>query len=132
MGEIRAGEDSTGVEPMYDRVIVPMQVGSATVYVVQSERPAAIVEGERIRPVAPLSPQQAFQAAGDFLHECVRIIGEKVDTLAEKAKPEEVSVEFSLSFEVKGKASLIPVFVTGETATNTGLKVKAVWKSDHA
>ena len=132
MGEIRAGANPVGVEPIQERVIVPMQVGSATVYVVQSEPPAAIVEDERIRPVAPLSPQQAFQAAGEFLHECVRIIGEKVDTLAGNAKPQEVSIEFSLSFEVKGKASLIPVFVTGETATSTGLKVKAVWKSDHA
>ena len=42
--------------------------------------------------------------------------------------PQEITVEFSLSFQVKGKASLIPMFVTGETGAQTGLKVTAKWK----
>jgi hypothetical protein len=37
-------------------------------------------------------------------------------------------VEFSLTFEVKGKASIVPVFVTGESSVQSGLKVTALWK----
>jgi uncharacterized membrane protein len=127
MGEIRGGLRGVNLDEQPGKVMVPMQVGSATVYVVRSEE-ARVVEDDRIRPVSPISPQEAFQAAGEFLHECVRLVGEKVETLAEKARPHEVAIEFSLSFEVTGKASVIPIFVTGEASTHTGLKVKAVWK----
>jgi len=107
-----------------------MRVGSATVYVEDYGESALIEVDDRLRPVAPPSPQEAFGSAGEILRECVRVIGERVDALAVKARPQEISVEFSLSFEVKGKAALIPVFVTGETGTETGLKVTAVWKND--
>ena len=131
MGDIRSGLRVDDLPEKPGKVMVPMQVGSATVYVVGSGD-ARVVEDDRIRPVSPISPQEAFQAAGEFLHECVRLVGEKVETLAEKARPHEVAVEFSLSFEVTGKASVIPIFVTGETSAHTGLKVKAVWKPDGA
>jgi hypothetical protein len=128
MADIRGGIGLADVQPEAKRFMVPIQVGSATVYIIQSAVPALVVEDDRIRPVAPISPQQAFQAAGEFLHECVRTLGEKVDALAGKAQPEEITIEFSLTFEVKGKASVVPVFVTGETSAQTGLKVTAVWK----
>ena len=51
------------------------------------------------------------------------------EALGAKARPDQMSVEFSLNFEVKGKAALIPVFVTGETGAQTGLKVTALWKN---
>jgi hypothetical protein len=110
-----------------------MRVGSAVVYFEQVGELAVTEEDDRIRPVAAPTPQEAFESAGEILHECVRVIGEKVEALAASARPDEISVEFSLNFEVKGKAALIPIFVTGETGAQTGLKVTASWKNrqDH-
>jgi Trypsin-co-occurring domain 1 len=131
--EIRSGTDpnlqSSGSET---RRLVPMQVGSAVVYVEQVGEPAVTEEDDRIRPVAVPSPREAFETAGEILRECVRVIGERIEALSASARPDEISVEFSLNFEVKGKAALIPVFVTGETGAKTGLKVTAVWKGREA
>jgi hypothetical protein len=106
--------------------LIPMQVGSATVYVEQFGAPPEVEVDERIRPVAP-DPKQAFEQASEILRECVRVVGERVEGLAEKARPRDITVEFALSFEATGKAQLIPVFLTGETKAITGLKVTAVW-----
>lgn len=108
------------------RQLVPMKVGGATVFVEQVGEPLE-VETDEIYPVAPLSPTEAFEKAGEALQECVRVVGEKVEGLAGKAMPREVTVEFTLSFEATGRAQLIPVFLTGETKAQTGLKVTAVW-----
>jgi len=102
-------------------------VGSATVWIEQESDPA-VVEDDRIRPVAAPSPEAAFETAGEILRECVRLVGDRIANLADKTRPQEVTIEFSLTFEVKGKASIIPVFVTGESTAQTGLKVSAVWK----
>lgn len=109
------------------RKLVPMQIGTATVYVEQVGEPPEIETDEDIYPVAPPGPREAFEQAGEILHECVRVVGERIEGLTEKAKPGQVTVEFTLSFEAKGKAQLIPVFFTGETKAQTGLKVTAVW-----
>jgi hypothetical protein len=128
------GDDiGTGVRtaPAPNRVtprLVPMQVGSAIVYVEQVGEPAVVEPDDAIRPVAAPGPREAFENAGEILRECVRVIGDRVETIAEKTRPQEISIEFSLTFEVKGKASIIPVFVTAETGAQTGLKVVAVWK----
>jgi hypothetical protein len=111
------------------RTLVPLQIGTATVYIEQVGTPAAVVAHEEIHVVAALDPRQAFQTASEFLHECIATVGERLAALGEHG-PQEVSVEFSLSFEAAGKAQLIPIFVTGETKAATGLKVKAVWKPD--
>jgi len=107
-----------------------MQVGNAIVYIERTGPPVE-VQTDEIYPVAPLSPQAAFDAASEVLRECVRVVGDRLETLAEK-HPQEITVEFSVTFEVKGKASLIPVFVTGETGAQTGLKVTAKWKRPEA
>ena len=120
------------------RRLVPMKVGSATVYVEQVGPPAEAVADDTIYPVAP-SPREAFETAGEVLRECVRVVGEKMAAMGEAAQPhavalakaalpEEVTVEFSLTFEASGRAALIPVFVTGESKAQTGLKVTAVWQ----
>ncbi len=109
------------------RRFVPMQVGSATVFVEQVGESVEVEANDEIYPVAPPSPAEAFVKAGEALQECVRVVGEKIEGLADKAKPEQVTVEFTLSFEAKGKAQLIPVLLTGETKATTGLKVTAVW-----
>lgn len=113
------------------RRLIPMQIGNATVYVEEVGAPL-VIESDDIRPVAPPTPGEAFEKAGEILHECVRVLGERVEALAAKARPDVVTVEFSLSFEVKGKASLIPVFLTGETGLQTGLKVSAVWNKSES
>jgi hypothetical protein len=127
--EIRMGNPpprSSESEPI--RRFVPMRVGNASVFVEEVGEPALIEAGDQVRPVAPPSPQEAFENAGEILHECVRVLGERIEALAAKARPQEITVEFSLSFEVKGQASLIPVFVTAASSAQTGLKVIAVWK----
>src|SRR4051794_6524915 len=122
--EIRIGNSSHALsEGMPTRRLVPMQVGSATVYIEEVGDAALIEVDDQVRPVAPPSPQEAFEKAGEILRECVRVIGERVEALAAKARPDEITIEFSLCFEVKGKAALIPAFVTGETGVQTGLKV---------
>lgn len=104
-----------------------MQVGSATVYVEQVGEPLEILTDDQFYPVSPPNTKEAFEEASKILQECVRVVGERVENLAEKAKPNEVTVEFTLSFEAKGRAQLIPVLLTGEAKTATGLKVTAVW-----
>ncbi|HEX6426661.1 MAG TPA: CU044_2847 family protein [Niastella sp.] len=125
--DIRIGQESPSLS-QNTRRLVPMKVGRATVYVEEVRAPVTI-ESDEIRQVSPPSPDEAFDKAGEILHECVRVLGDRIETMAAKAKPSEVTVEFSLNFEVKGKASIIPIFVTGESGLQTGLKVTAVWKS---
>ena len=125
-----AGVPASPPTPTAERRLVPMQVGSATVYVEQVGAPPEVEATDAIYPVA-LTPEEAFNKASELIRECVRVVGERVEALAEK-RPQEVSVEFSVTFAVKGKASLIPVFVTGETGAETGLKVKAIWQRSEA
>lgn len=109
--------------------LVPMRVGSATVFVEQAGGFAEIQADDRIYLASPPSPEEAFEEAGQILKECVRVVGERVMELADKSRPRDITVEFSLSFEAAGKAQLIPVLLTGETKAATGLKVTAVWGS---
>jgi hypothetical protein len=109
--------------------LVPMSVGDATVYVEQIGEPLTIETREDIYTVAPPDPDEAFERAGEVLHECVRVVGERVGTLAENAMPKSVAVEFTLSFEASGRAQIVPVLLTGQTKVATGLKVTAVWGS---
>jgi hypothetical protein len=104
-----------------------MQVGSATVFIEQVGERVEVQTDDTIYPVSPPSPDEAFDKAGFILQECVRVVGEKIEEIAEKSKPREVTVEFTLSFEAAGKAQLIPVLFTGETKAVTGLKVIAMW-----
>lgn len=108
------------------RRLMPMRIGQATVYIEQVGVPAEVEQPDGIYTVAP-SPQEAFEKAGEVLQACVRIVGEQIDRL-EDWMPHEVTVEFSLSFEGTGRASIIPVFVTAETKATTGLKVTAKWQ----
>jgi hypothetical protein len=126
--EIRfGGSGQQSVEPTPTRQLVPMRVGNATVFVEQAGGPAEIQTDDSVYPVSPPSPEDAFDKAGQILRECVRVVGERVEELAGKAMPRDISVEFTLSFEAGGKAQLIPVLFTGETKAATGLKITAVW-----
>ncbi len=105
-----------------------MKVGNAIVYVEQIGHPAEVQAEGQVRPVAPPSPEEAFETASEVLHECVRVLGERIEDLKDSISPQEITVEFSLSFEAGGTARLIPIFVTGESKVSTGLKVTAKWQ----
>jgi hypothetical protein len=126
--ELSAGGAAPAATESGDRrFFVPMQVGKATVYVEQIGPVVEIETAAEVYPVAP-SLQQAFELGSDALRECVRVIGERLEQIEER-RPQEVTVEFTISFEVKGKASLIPVLLTGESTSKAGLTVKAVWRN---
>jgi hypothetical protein len=113
------------------RRLVPMAVGSATVYVEQIG--VAAVESDRqVYPVAPPSPGEAFENAVGVIRECVHAVGKQVQDFTGELRPDELTLEFSITFNVKAKASPVPVLFTGETGAQTGLKVVAVWRRPEA
>jgi hypothetical protein len=109
------------------RRLVPLQIGSATVFVEQDGAPVEVEVGDEIHPVALPSPKEAVEQAGAFLQELLGIFDERIKKLAASSRPREVGVEFSLGFEVKGKATLIPVLVSGESSAQAAIKVCARW-----
>jgi hypothetical protein len=110
--------------------LVPMQIGEATVYVRTTGSARVPDDAGGIYPAAGLpTPKDTFEQASKILHECIHVIGEGLSTVADAARPREVTVEFSLSFEGTGKAALIPLFVTTESKASAGLKVTAVWQT---
>lgn len=111
------------------RRLVPMRVGDAAVYVEVAGESLGVEGDDEIYTAGAEEPGDAFGEAGRVLKEVVRGVGEQVAALAEKARPEQVSVEFSLSFEAGGKAHLIPVLFTGSTKATSGLKVAAMWET---
>jgi hypothetical protein len=105
-----------------------MRVGAATVYVEQISEPAVVYdESGGIRPVGAPDVGEAFRRAGEAIQECVSTIGQRIETLAGKTKPREITVEFSLTFEAQGGIHLLPILVTAQSKVGTGLKVSAVW-----
>lgn len=127
MSDVIGGGEPPPVEDA-GRRLVPMPIGTAVVYVEQVGPPTPVAGDDSIYPVGPPSPHEMFANAVEVLQECVRVVGERVGDLAAQTMPQEVTVEFTLTFEAKGKTALIPVFVTGETGAATGLKVTAVWR----
>jgi hypothetical protein len=109
-----------------------MKVGSAWVYVEQIGEGAPVEADDEIYAVSAPSPEEAFQTASDLIRELVHVVGERITQVAEAARPAEISVEFSLTFEAKGKASFIPILVSAEAGATTGLKISAVWRKDAA
>lgn len=125
--EIEAGGATTSAPVGDQRSLVQMKVGNATVYVVQTGAASTVISDEEIYTAAP-NPREVFDSAVDVIRECVVKIGEGIEALAEKAMPRELTVEFSLTFEAKGKTAILPVFVTAEHGVGAGLKISAVWK----
>lgn len=123
--EVMAGGVGEVDEQRPARRLVPVQIGMATVFIEQAGGPVELGEGDEVHPVALPGPQKAFEQAGDFLQECVGIFDARIRALV--TRPQEVSVEFSLGFEVKGKATLIPILLSGETSTQAAIKVTARW-----
>jgi hypothetical protein len=109
------------------RRLVPLQIGSATVFIEQDPAPVEVDVGDEIHPVALPSPKEAIEQAGAFLQELVGIFDKRIKKLATTSRPKEIGVEFSLGFEVKGKATLIPVLLSGESSAQAAIKVCATW-----
>jgi Trypsin-co-occurring domain 1 len=131
MSDVIGAETGRAVvpDPGPARRLVPLKVGEAMVFVEQVGDVALVEADDTITPVAP-SLEEAFEHGLRFVRSCVSAFGEQLQALAEKTRPRELAVEFSLTFEAKGKAALIPVLVTGETGAQTGLKVTATWRND--
>ncbi|QIN84278.1 hypothetical protein GBA63_17690 [Rubrobacter tropicus] len=127
--EVRLGTGGEEAGTVAKRRLVPMRVGEASVYIEVAGEPPSIEGDEEIYAAATKDPVDAFRSAGEVLQEVVRTVGEQVAALGEEVRPDQVSAEFSLSFEAGGKAQLIPVLFTGETKAVSGLKVTAVWET---
>jgi hypothetical protein len=108
--------------------MVRIEIGTAVVFIEQSDVPLELNLGDDIHPVSLPNPQSAFEHAGDFLRELVGIFDRRIHALA--SRPEEVSVDFSLGFEVSGKATLIPVLLSGKSTTQAAIKVSATWRTE--
>lgn len=109
------------------RRLVQMRIGEAEVYVAEVGGIVEVEPTDEIYTVAP-DPKQAFDKAVEVVRECVRVVGTQLESLAKQARPQEIEVEFSLTFDARARGALIPIFVTAEQGLETGLKVKAVWK----
>jgi hypothetical protein len=126
--EIRSPGLDSGSRSASTRQLVPMHVGTAMVYVEQLDEPPVVYDPTGgIRPVAPPDLADAFRRASDAIQECVTTVGSRVESLASRAKPEEITVEFSITFEAQGGIHLLPVLVTAQSKIGTGLKVTARW-----
>ena len=109
------------------RRLVPMRVGAATVYVEATGDAPALPPGEAFHAVG-LDPQEAFATASEALKECVRVMGERLESMRDGMRPQEVGVEFTITFDVEGQARIIPVLLTGKAKTAVGIKVSARWQ----
>ncbi|MGH3023928.1 MAG: CU044_2847 family protein [Gaiellaceae bacterium] len=125
MSEYGVRPEATAATPA-ERRMVPLKIGEATV-LVEQVGPEPTIQASEYVPVAELDPREAFEKASEAIKECVRIVGERIENLTEGMKPQEVSVEFSLGFEAKGKA-WFPILVQAEATANAALKVTAVWQ----
>ncbi len=124
---IHTGNVPTPEDPSSRRRFVPMQVGNATIFIEKQPESVLIEDDGSIHGVS-FNAREAFSQASEFLSTCADSIGRRLEALAEQVKPQEVTVEFDINFEVEGQASLIPVLLTGKTSSKAGLKVKVVWK----
>lgn len=125
--EVGGARTSAPVTGVGERSLVPMKVGSATVYVVQTGDAKIEAGDDDIYTAAP-NAREVFDQAVDVIRQCVVKIGDGIEALAEKTMPRELTVEFSLTFEAKAKGAIVPIFVTAEHGVGAGLKISAVWK----
>ncbi len=126
---VAAMSDEIGVSQVPSsagRRLAPIRVGDATVFL-EVDDDLIIESSDAISPVS-FDPAQAFEQAGNAMSECVRVIGDRLAQIGAAAKPKEVDVEFTLTFEVEGKASIVPVLLTGKAKTASGIKVTAKWQ----
>jgi hypothetical protein len=122
---IHAGGGPPSPSPTGTELAV-MRIGNAEVFIAPSETAVTIAPKATPHTVSP-SPEKSFDQAVTVIQECVRVVGGKIKEVGETLTPEELTLEFTVTFEVSGKVTPIPILVTGETKVNTGLKVTAKW-----
>jgi hypothetical protein len=110
--------------------LVPMRVGDAEVYVEAVGPPPDVLlsTDDEWEPVGGLNPADAFEKASDALKECVNIVGDRLNNLGQAIEPDEIGVEYTITFDVEGEAKIIPVLLTGKAKTAMGVKVSALWR----
>jgi hypothetical protein len=130
MSEVRAGGTDRRVDhAVPDELhLVAQQVGEATIYFRVSANTLVVANEPELRPVAGGIRSNVFDEAALVVGEGVKIIGQRIRDLPETLQPSELELEISFGFEVKGKATIVPVLLTGESTSNVGLKVTATWK----
>ena len=118
--------------------IRPMKVGDGVVYVEIEETDISLAGNDGSDRPAPSSYEDDIEdshvvGVTDDMYEAVASLKDSINALTsdvagalEKAAPAEWSLEFSIGF--KGKASPIPVLVSGEG--NASLKVTATWRRE--
>jgi hypothetical protein len=109
------------------RRLVPMRVGAATVYV-EATGDAPVLPPDDDFHAVGVNPQEAFETASEALKECVRVMGERLESIRGGMRPQEIGVEFTITFDVEGQARIIPVLLTGKAKTAVGMKVSATWQ----
>jgi inner membrane protein involved in colicin E2 resistance len=129
---VSGGFPESAMKVSSTRKLIPMQVGNATVYIVSAVESAEVEPTDDIYAVAVPSPKEAFENGLEIIKECIGTIGVRLEEMAEKLRPQELSVEFSIAFEGTGKARIIPLLVTAETKGSTGLKITAKWQRPEA
>jgi hypothetical protein len=130
MSEIRAaGEFSaTSSEPVQPE-LVETRIGDAVVYVRISGPTLGVANEGEVRAVGAFD-ENPFDAAAKVIREGVKVIGNSIHGISEVLQPSELRVEFGFTFEAKGRASIVPVFLTGESSGGVTLKVLALWRKD--
>jgi hypothetical protein len=108
------------------RRLVELRVGQAEVFVEVPMTDADLVGTTDLRAAAGGS-HDAFARAMGFLRECVHMVDDRLHEL--ERRPDEMTIEFSLGFDLKGKATLVPVLVSSEGAARSAVKVTATWSA---
>lgn len=124
--DLTDGRTKSTIEPARRR-LVPMKVGTATVFV-EAVDDDTVLETDEFHAVGALNPEQAFETASEALKECVSVVGQRIESMRDSMRPAEVGVEFTLTFDVEGKATIVPVLLTGKAKTAVGVKVTAKWQ----
>lgn len=130
MSEIRvtagSGESHVSI-PLPQPELIETSIGNAVVYFRVDSSPRPVTVDTEVRAVAAVDAN-AFEAAAKVIREGVRVIGAQVHEIGEALLPSELTVELGFTFEAKGKAAIVPVFLTGETSGRLAFKVIAKWQ----
>jgi hypothetical protein len=110
--------------------LVPISLGGVEIFVEQVGEPAEIEAGTDI--YVATSPREALESALEFTGNLLASVGDRLAEVREKTTPDELTVELSLTFEATGKASIVPVLVTGQAGAKSGITVTAVWRRAEA
>jgi len=120
-------DDSEPASLAGTRRLQPMKIEGATVWIEQNGPGIVIDSGDEIYTVSS-DPKEAFTKAVEVVRGILGGITRGILELKESARPNELTIEFSLTFEVEGKAAIIPVLLTGSSTTSSGMKISAAWK----